>query len=247
MNSPSAPLSGIYRSSADLYEAIYSRRGKDYAREAGQIAALVRERRPGAASLLDVACGTGSHLEHLSAHFEHVEGIDLAPDMVRVARAKLADVPVHIGDMRDFRIDGRFDVITCMFSSIGYAGGERGLVEALDTFARHLAPGGVIVLEPWYFPETALDRHVVGDVMTVGDRTIARVSHAVREEGAHRMRVHYVVADPAEGIRAFEDEHVLAIIERGIYEKAFAAVGCDVDYVETEGPGLFVATSRRNG
>jgi len=51
----------MYTRSAEFYDALYA--FKDYAKEAHLLIDLVRQRRPDAASLLDVACGTGKHLE----------------------------------------------------------------------------------------------------------------------------------------------------------------------------------------
>ncbi|MDA2813262.1 class I SAM-dependent methyltransferase [Nocardiopsis sp. RSe5-2] len=239
-------LAGIYRW-AELYEDVYSGRGKDYAADAERVAAIITERRPGAVSLLDAACGTGAHLRHLADRFDTVEGVDLAEDMLRVARERLPGTALHTGDMRDFRLGRRFDAVTCMFSSIGYTGGAEGVRATLASFARHLEPGGVIVLEPWYFPETALDRHVVADTFTVGARTVSRVSRAVLEDGAHRMEVHYIVADRENGIRHFTDEHVLAVVAREEYERAFEEAGCAVEYLPGDGPGLFVGVAKGGG
>jgi ubiquinone/menaquinone biosynthesis C-methylase UbiE len=50
----------------EVYETVNEVRGKDWVREAEAVVALVRERNPRAASLLDVACGTGIHLEAAS-------------------------------------------------------------------------------------------------------------------------------------------------------------------------------------
>ncbi len=50
---------------AELYDQFYEARGKDYAAEASAVTDLVRSRYPHADSVLDVACGTGSHLEPL--------------------------------------------------------------------------------------------------------------------------------------------------------------------------------------
>lgn len=231
-------LAGIYRW-GDLYEDIYIGRGKDYQSESAKAAGVVKERCASATSLLDVACGTGSHLRHLQEQFGHVEGIDLAEEMIASARAKLPEVPFHVADMREFDLGRRFDAVICMFSSIGYLDGEEEIKAAIACLARHLEPGGVLVLEPWFFPETALDQHVTSDLCTVGERTISRVSRAVVADGAHRLQVHYTVAEPASGIHSFVDEHVLAVVERGCYEDAFKAAGCSVEYLEGA-PGLFV-------
>ena len=47
--------------SAELYDKIYG--FKDYAQEAEAIHQTIQRFKPGAKTLLDVACGTGKHLE----------------------------------------------------------------------------------------------------------------------------------------------------------------------------------------
>ncbi len=54
-----------YERSAAVYDVMNVARGKSYADEVATLLRLVRERVGDAASLLDVACGTGLHLVHL--------------------------------------------------------------------------------------------------------------------------------------------------------------------------------------
>ena len=55
----------MFTDSAHIYDAVYS--FKDYGAESARIHTLIEERSPGASTLLDVACGTGKHLEQLRA------------------------------------------------------------------------------------------------------------------------------------------------------------------------------------
>ncbi|MFD0534547.1 class I SAM-dependent methyltransferase [Actinomadura luteofluorescens] len=106
---------------AELYDPVFRSRGKDFAGEAEGLNRLVRSRFPGARTLLDVACGTGAHLEHLAGYFDHVEGLDHSPAMREVARGRLPGVAVHGGDMRDFELHRTFDVVICMGSGLAEA------------------------------------------------------------------------------------------------------------------------------
>ncbi|CAM4011259.1 bifunctional 2-polyprenyl-6-hydroxyphenol methylase/3-demethylubiquinol 3-O-methyltransferase UbiG [Kibdelosporangium persicum] len=234
---------GIYHR-AELYDVIYRGRGKDYQGDVRELVELVRARNERASSLLDVACGTGGHLRHFAKEFERVAGVDLAQDMVDTARRNLPGIPVHQGDMCRFDLGERFDVITCMFSSIGYLGDVSELDSALRCLAAHLNPGGVLIIEPWWFPERAVGGHVVSNLVSEGDYTVSRVSHAVLTDKAHEMQVHYIVATPEQGIEHFTDTHVLSLFTREQYESAFTKAGCAVEYL-TEGrpgPGLFIGT-----
>jgi SAM-dependent methyltransferase len=227
-----------------VYDAVYTARNKDYAGEAAMVAGLVRRLCPVAGSLLDVACGTGTHLEHFKDIYGDVAGLELSADMLAAAGKRLPDVPLHRADMRDFALGRTFDVVTCMFSSIAYMADQDELDAAVAAMARHLTSRGVLVIEPWWFPETFLPGYVAGDVATAGDgRTVARVSHTVREGTASRMEAHYLVADAATGVRHFVVTHINTLFERSQYEAAFARSGLAADYVAggPSGRGLFIA------
>lgn len=230
------------RELADVYDQVYAQRGKDYAAEAAGVLELIRKHTPDAASLLDVACGTGAHLRHFADAIP-VEGLELSPDMIAAARERLPGLVLHEGDMRDFQLGTTFDALTCMFSSIGHMSDTTELTAALKRFAAHLNPGGVAVIEPWWFPDTFLDGYVASHTSTVDGRTVSRTSHSTRANGRTVIEVHYVVANAA-GIRHFVDRHEITLFTRDEYEAAFRAAGLTVDYVPDgpSGRGLFVGT-----
>jgi SAM-dependent methyltransferase len=140
----------MFKHSAQLYDQIYA--FKDYRAEAETLADLIRrDLRSGGRRLLDVACGTGLHLQYLKAGFD-VEGLDLDGELLEIARHRLPGVPLHQGDMIDFDLGREFDVITCLFSSIGYVRTLDNLYKAIGTMADHLLPGGLLLIEPWFTP-----------------------------------------------------------------------------------------------
>lgn len=146
------------------------------------------------------------------------------------------------GDMRDFALGRRFDVVTCMFSSIGHLADGPELDRALAAYAAHLSPGGVVVVEPWWFPETFLDGYVAGDVVRDGDLTISRVSHSVRAGDVTRIEIHWIVASAVDGPHHHVENYEITLFEKEQYEHAFTAAGCTVDYLAggPSGRGLFI-------
>ena len=231
----------VFRRSARLYDAVYASI-RDYPREAAELDRLIQERRPGARTLLDIACGTGAHLEHLTGY--EVEGLDLDPEMLGVARERLPNVPLHEGDMADFELRKRFDAVVSMFSSIGYVLTEERLRSAVASMARHLEPGGVLVVEPWLSPEVWVDRHVGAVFVDQPELKIARMNVGEREGNLSIFEFEYLVGTP-NGLERFNERHELGLFTVEQYLEAFRAAGLEVDH-DPEGPmgrGLYIGSA----
>jgi SAM-dependent methyltransferase len=142
----------MFHGTAHVYDLIYAAVGKDYAGESHDIHNLVQQRSPQASTLLDVACGTGGPLAHLQRHYD-VVGLDLDPAMLEQARTRLAGIELIEADMRSFRLDRRFDAVTCLFSSICYMTTTGELDAAVANMAYYLNPGGVLIIDGWVLPE----------------------------------------------------------------------------------------------
>ncbi|KAB2340337.1 class I SAM-dependent methyltransferase [Actinomadura rudentiformis] len=231
---------------AEIYDLVHEGRGKDYAAESKTVIELILDNKPGAASLLDVACGTAGHLACFAEQFTEVEGLDVSEDMLVTARKRAPGARFHLGDMRDFDLGRTFDAVTCLFASVGHMRSTGELAAALRTFARHTAPGGVVVVDPWWFPETFIPGYIAADVVEAAGRTVARISHSSVEGDATRMDVHYLVADIESGIRHIAESTLITLFTRAEYEAAFEQAGLTPTYIEggLAGRGLFVGVRR---
>jgi SAM-dependent methyltransferase len=84
---------------------------------------LLSERGVAQARILDLACGTGQLALELANAGHFVHGIDASAQMIEIATAKsagLTNVHFEVQDMVDFRVTGKFDLVTCTFDSINY-------------------------------------------------------------------------------------------------------------------------------
>ena len=232
----------MFSQTAELYDLIYAS-FKDYPAESDRLAALIARVRPDARTVLDVACGTGEHARLLrERHGLAVDGIDLEPAFARIATAKNAAGRFVVADMCDFDLGRRYDVVMCLFSSIGYARTLDRVGQAIARFRAHAAAGGVIIVEPWFAPGILEDGRRSTDV---GDGDGVRVERRARTEIDGRMSRLYFDYDIVDHGRAF---HASEVHELGLFTPdemiaAFESTGLLVDYdpAGLTGRGLYVA------
>ena len=191
-----------------------------------------------------MACGTGLHLRHLPPAFR-AEGVALSAEMLAVARVRLRGVPFHRGDMRTVDLGRRFDVVSCLFSSIGYMRTVADLRAAIATFARHLRPGGVVVVEPWYVPTAYRPGTVYMDAIPGKSRTAlhqVRLIVAQRKGRLSIMDAHHLVGTPA-GVTHFVERHEMGLFTEAEMAEAFVRAGLEpvFDPVGFSDRGLWLA------
>lgn len=218
----------MFTETAELYDLFYE--WKDYAGEAAKIHELAESRAPRARTLLDVACGTGRHLEHLRAWYE-VEGVDLDEGLLDVARLRLPDVPLQVADMRDFDLGRRFDVVTCLFSSIGYVQTPEALRSAIAAMARHVAPGGLLIVEPWLTPST-FDPTFPSRAIVVEQPGLqgVRLNDSRVEGRLSVMDFHYLVVRAGQPLEHLVETHTLGLFTDEEHRAAIEAAGLAVEH-----------------
>ena len=206
----------MYKELANYYDLIYY--WKDYKTEADTIKKLIkRYKKSDEKRLLDVGCGTGMHIKYFKDDFS-CTGIDINNEMVEVAKSKVNDVIFQQGDMINFNLKTSFDVILCLFSSIGYVKTYSNLEKTITNFAIHLKKGGVLIVEPW-FTKSAFWVGMPGMTIYDGEAVkIARLNTTKVEGDLSIMEMHYLIAEKNQDIKHFVDIHELGLFE---HDKTF--------------------------
>jgi SAM-dependent methyltransferase len=234
-----------YGELAKYYDLLYS--WKDYDRESRTIIDLVKRYKTSAgSSLLDVACGTGKHIQRLKRQFDCV-GMDVSEAMLEQARQNVRGIEFVRGDMVDFELRRKFDVVLCLFSSIGYVRTYPRLARTLHNFAAHLRVGGVLIIEPWFTKATVRDRHLHVLVQGGDDLKIVRVDFTRIRGNVSVLDERIVVAEKAAGITTYKDRMVMGLFDEAKSLALMRDAGLKARYLKTSlapGRGLYVGVKR---
>jgi len=227
----------VYGKSARIYDLLYVGSGiKDYPAESAELDRIIRESNPTARTLLDVACGTGAHLVELRRWYS-VQGVDLSPAMLAVARGRLPGVPLAEADMRTLDLGQSFDAVTCLFSSIGYITDPSERRSAIAHIAAHVAPGGVLILDGWVRPDHWREGiRPEPDIAQDDEVLVVRLSVSCRAGNITELDMHHLVQTRA-GIEYFVESHRLALTRTEDYVAAVEGAGLAARIIPDYMPG----------
>ncbi len=229
----------MFSKTAQYYDLIYSQ--KDYQAEVEKLVTFIGENHsPDADRLLDVACGTGHHIQYLKEHFI-VEGLDLDPKLLEIARKRNPEITFHEGDMIEFDLGHKFDILTCLFSSIGYVKTQENLNKTIATMAHHLNPGGLLIIEPWFTPQDWRPGTLHAQVIDEPELKIVRMNLSLSEGSVSFFDFHYLIGT-LDGIEHFVERHELGLFETEEMKSAFTEAGLQVIHDEEglTGRGLYI-------
>lgn len=102
-----------------------------------------------AKSVLDLACGTGLLAAAIAGEGKRVTGVDLSPAMLAIARAREGGSAVTFveGDVRNLRLDQRFDLVTMTGHAFQCLLTREDRLMALKTIAAHLEDKGRFIFD----------------------------------------------------------------------------------------------------
>lgn len=240
-----------YAKSASVYDAIYTAM-KNYEAESARVRELIEhygcwavpeepalyDRR-----ILDVACGTGLHDRYLAAiDGWAIDGIDIDTAMLEIARERNPSIDYAQGDMRAFAFARRYDAVTCLFSAIGHMLTLDDLRVAIANMARHLNPGGVLLVEPWIHPDQFRGDNIRFDHVDEDGQVVHRVSRTVRDGNVCILNFDYYVQCDGVIEEPFREVHTVAMYTIEEYLEAFESAGLVVyrDEQGLMGRGLFI-------
>lgn len=119
----------------------------------GDVQFYLEEVRKAGAPVLEIGCGTGRILLPIAQAGNAIVGLDRSSDMLAVLRHKLAklapDVQARVelveGDMRDFSLGRRFNLITIPYRAFLHLSTPKAQRQALECIRKHLTDDGRLI------------------------------------------------------------------------------------------------------
>jgi SAM-dependent methyltransferase len=151
--STSSTVRSYYRRVLPFYDLELADRGDDvlWSWAAGD---------PPGCRVLELGAGSGRATAFFARSAGFVIALDLSPEMIAVARKRLAgaaNVVLAVADMREAELRTRFDLVAAVDDPFVHLVEDEDRQRAFATAARHLAPGGRFILDAaWFSPDQRL-------------------------------------------------------------------------------------------
>jgi SAM-dependent methyltransferase len=128
----------------------------DYAGYLDDLPLIEAYARRAGSPLLELGCGTGRLLIPLAEAGYRVTGVDLSPEMLRIARAKAAAagvadrVTLIEGDYADAPLDESYCLAFVVMNSFLHLDTQERQLRALRHWHAHLTPGGLLLIDVFH-------------------------------------------------------------------------------------------------
>ena len=241
----------VFNDYAQYYDLIY--KDKDYAGETHFIDQLIQDKAPGLNTVLDLGCGTGRHAAGLVKIGYEVCGVDISEQMLDSSHRRLNDFGPDLaskltfakGDIRDVRLNQKFDVVLSLFHVICYQTRNADLKAAFETAKKHLKPNGLFIFDAWYGPAVLSDLPGRKEKTFAGDGIeVSRISESVVRWNENLVDVNYCVSIRKNGSpdKELKELHTMRYlfmpeVETLLSEAGMKAVKCG-EWMTQGPPGL---------
>lgn len=127
---------------AKFYDAVIgnSKDSSDY------VLSKIKRYNKNAESVLEIGCGTGNILHGLLKNY-NVTGVDISEEMLKIAKKKIPKGKFYLQDIRNFRIEKKFDVILCIYDTINHLTLFNDWKKTFANVYEHLNDNGIFIFD----------------------------------------------------------------------------------------------------
>ena len=190
-----------YKINANFYDIF--NKDKPYNIEMHYLLRILKHRR----EVLDVGCGTGYHLSLLEDLGYLVEGIDINPKMIAVAKMRVKS-PIYEANLLDFKLDSKYNAVIAMHHVFNHLKSYEEFEIGVKNLLEHTKKGGIVVIDLDNRRQTGIIEDKVD-----GNKRIIECKYNKETEIEERKITNYI------GARKFETIHEYLIYDPRKLEK----------------------------
>lgn len=223
----------LYNQRTDLYDIVCGR--KNYKDEAQRLIKIIKDKKISEGNkLLEVACGTGKHLEFFKNLFDCV-GVDISEAMVDAAKKRVPEARFLVQDMVDLKLDETFDVVTCLFGSIGFVRTVENLRKTIECFSNLVKKGGVLIIEPWVTKNLYKPGFQSTSDYTVGHAKISAHWEHNSKGDLSLMETRYTVTEPGKDPVSVVEKYEMLFTDVDVFLEIMTGSGFESNYIPGKG------------
>ncbi len=183
-------------------------------------------------TVLHLGCGSGCMDYHLKKHFE-LTGVDLSEDMIKSAQVKNPECSYFMGDMRDFKLDKKYDAIIIP-DSIDYMLSAQEIEKVYKNAKRLLNANGLFLVIVGYEPEKFPQNRTTVDEAANGDRVVTSIeNNYVSDYSTNSFEATFVFLIREKGkLETIIDVQKLGLFKREIWFNELINVGFSVEIID---------------
>lgn len=220
----------MYGKSSKYYDIAYA--NKNYEKESRYLLDYCKDKGINVSKLLNLACGTGRHEQYFS-EVPVIHGLDLNEEFLTIAKSKNPSVSYHLGDMTDFKLNERFDIVTCLFSSIANLKNITALKNMVHCSVAHMNKNGILIIEPFFEPhEWIADLMIMKtfDTDTYKYSILAKSEH--KENKGVSKEVHSYL--DKKGFDVFEEDFAFSLFSKEEIKDIYLENKLEYSYIRDE-------------
>ena len=160
---------------------------------------------------LDLACGTGAHVQHFLAAGFQSQGLDINQPMLDRAQQRCPTARFHLQDMSEFVLADQQDLITCFLYSIHYNADLAKLTACIQQAYNALASGGVFCFNA--VNKDKIDNQLVASYSTVHADGVLSFQSAWHYSGqGQQQQLKIQISCQNQQLHHWHDQHTMVAV-----------------------------------
>jgi trans-aconitate methyltransferase len=187
---------------------------------------------------LDLACGTGAHIQIMQSLGFVASGLDNSAEMLSLAARRCPDARFLLSDMASFKSPVRYDLISCFLYSIHYSHPLTALKQTLKRVFNALEPGGVFVFNAVDI-KGVTGRHFVTTQSVADNSLLTLVSGWSYRGQGEVMDLHLSITREAQQHthsvdpkQVWHDQHIMSAVEIAHLNQWLEDIGFETTLLE---------------